>query len=309
MNDKKINIIVSIYNEEKNIPILFSEIKEQMKGYIYEVLFVNDGSKDNSLDELLTLKQTNKEVNIIDFSRNFGHEAAMIAGIDESNADINICMDADMQHPPNVLPQIIEKAIEGYNIVTLKREDRKDHNFFNKLLSRFFYFLFNIISPIKLEPNASDFFMVDKKVANILKRDYRERNRFLRGFVQILGFKKTSISYVAPKRIHGESNYSIRGLFKLSIQAIIAFSKRPLYLGVYLGVVFSVLSIFVAVYSIIMKIIGETPPGYTTLVVVVSSLFAIQFFLIGIIGLYLGFMFEEQKKRPLYIIDRIYKYE
>lgn len=298
-----LTIVISIYNEEKNIPLIYPEIESYLSEYNYNIVFVNDGSYDDSLTELQKLKSKNDNIKIINFSRNFGHEAAMIAGIDQSQDDYIICMDGDMQHPPSILPEILKQIENGYSIVTLKREDRKDHNYIKKLLSAFFYWFLNLISPLKLEPNASDFFMIDEKVATVLKKDYRERNRFLRGFVQSVGFRKTTVTYNAPGRIHGESSYNFSGLLKLSIQAIVAFSKRPLYIGIYLGVLFSVFSIILAIYSIIIKIFGDTPPGYTTLVVIISALFAIQFFIIGIIGIYIGFMFEEQKNRPIYIID------
>lgn len=305
MANYSISVVISVYNEEKNIPLIYSEINKYLKGNNHHFIFVNDGSYDRSLFELQKISAENTNVEILNFSRNFGHEAAMIAGIDRSNDDYIICMDADMQHPPSVLPEIIKEIEKGFNIVTLKRDHRSDHNIFKKVLSSSFYWFLNKISPIKLEPNASDFFMIDKKVASVLKKDYRERNRFLRGFVQSVGFSKSSVTYDAPSRIHGESNYNFAGLLKLSIQAIVAFSKKPLYIGIYLGVIFSFFSIIIAIYSIIMKIIGETPPGYTTLVVIISALFAIQFFIIGIIGLYIGFMFEEQKRRPIYIIDEL----
>ena len=148
--------------------------------------------------------------------------------------------------------------------------------------------------------------MISRKVKLILKNEYRERTRFLRGFIQSVGFKKTHIEYIASKRESGKSSYSLFVLMKLSINAIIAFSKQPLYLGIYLGLIFGGFSIVVAVYSLIMKFIDNTPPGYTTLIIVISLLFSIQFFIIGTIGVYIGFLFEEEKKRPIYIIDEIY---
>jgi dolichol-phosphate mannosyltransferase len=300
-----VNIIVSVYNESENLPLLAESLKKELKNINHTLTFVNDCSSDNSLQVLKEIKSNTSNVSIINFSRNFGHEAAMIAGIDNSKSDINICMDADMQHPPQIIPEIIEKAKQGYNIITLKRVTRQDHSKFKQLLSKLFYLLLNKLSPLKFEPNASDFFMVDKKVAAVLKKDYRERNRFLRGFVQSVGFNKTSLLYDAPDRANGESNYGFIKLFKLSINAIVAFSEKPLHLGLYLGVIFSILSIAVGLYSVIMKFTGVTPPGYTTLVVIMSAFFAVQFFLIGIIGLYIGFVFNEQKRRPIYIIEDI----
>ena len=300
-----LSVIVSVFNEEKNLKAFFDKLVHEIKEIETEIIFVNDGSYDNSLNILNDLKSQNNNIKIINLSRNFGHEAAMIAGIDNAKGEYILCLDADLQHPPEVIPKMLEKAKLGSDIVFAKRVSREDGGFFKKLLSKLFYKIINKMSPVRFEPNASDFFLISKRIQLILKNDFRERNRFLRGFIQSIGFKTTKVDFVATKRFAGESNYSLLSLMKLSIGAIVAFSKKPLYIGLYLGIIFAVFSFIIGIYSIIMKFAGTTPPGYTTLIVVISFLFSILFFLIGIIGLYIGFLFEEQKKRPIYIIDKI----
>jgi len=305
-NNIDISIIVSVFNEEDNLLNFILELEDYIKDYNYDVTFVNDGSYDKSLSILKKIKDTHQFINIISFSRNFGHEAAMLAGIDNAQGNYIICLDADLQHPPKKIIEMIEKAKLGFDIVTTRRISREDGGFIKKILSKIFYKFLNKISPVEFEQNASDFFLISRKIKLILQNEYRERTRFLRGFIQSVGFKKTHIEYNATKRKAGESSYSFFSLIKLSINAIIAFSKLPLYLGIYLGVIFGLFSIVIAIYSLIMKFIDNTPPGYTTLIIVISLLFSIQFFIIGIIGVYIGFLFEEQKKRPIYIIDKFY---
>jgi len=304
-NENLLSIVVSVYNEEKNLKAFFNELLNKTENINKEIIFVNDGSYDNSYKVLSDIKSTNTNVKIINLSRNFGHEAAMLAGIDNAKSEYILCLDADLQHPPEIIPEMLEKAKNGSDIVFAKRKRREDGGFIKKILSKLFYKLINKMSPVRFEPDASDFFLISKRIQLILINEFRERNRFLRGFIQSIGFKTATVDFIATKRFAGESNYSLLSLMKLSISAIVAFSKQPLYIGLYLGAIFGIFSLVVGIYSIIMKFIGTTPPGYTTLVVIISLLFSIQFFIIGIIGLYIGFLFEEQKKRPIYIIDKI----
>ena len=304
-NNIELSVVVSVYNEENNLLSFFNELDASTKDISREFIFVDDGSVDNSVSVLKEIKVKFPELRIISFSRNFGHEAAMLAGLDNANGDYIAFIDADLQHPPIKITEMLEQAKAGFDIITARRKFRKDGGFLKKMLSRLFYMLINKISPIKFEKNASDFFLISRKIQRILKTEYRERTRFLRGFIQSVGFKKSVVEYGASKRLSGESNYNLFSLMKLSINAIVAFSKQPLYLGIYLGLFFGVFSVIVTIYSIIMKFIGAVPPGYTTIVVIISLLFSIQFFIIGIIGLYIGFLFEEQKNRPIYIVDEI----
>jgi dolichol-phosphate mannosyltransferase len=304
-NELQISVVVPVYNEDKNIQPLYRELNPVLQSLTneYEIIFVDDGSTDGSKEILLRLSNTNKKVKVIHFSKNFGHEAAMTAGIDYSKGDAVICMDADLQHPPHKLNEMVQKFREGYQVVNMVRKENIGAGKLKNFLSFLFYRMFNMISANKLEPNASDFFLISRKVANSLIKDFRERTRFLRGFIQIVGFRRTKLEFVAPDRVAGESTYSMLKLFVHAINAMITFTNLPLRLGILLGSIFGIFSSIVGIYSIIMKLSGYVIPGYTTIVVMISFLFAIQFFITGIIGEYIGYIFTETKKRPIYIVQ------
>ena len=296
-----------MYNEEKALREFYKEtnkILEQIKnsGWEHELIFVNDGSADNSLSILEELAKEDHDVKLISFSRNFGHEAAMIAGIDHSTGDGIICMDADLQHPPECIPQIIEKFSAGYEVINMVRTKNKSAGLVKNITSSGFYWLINHISDVHFEPNASDFFAISSHVAQVLKDNYREKVRFLRGYVQNVGFKKTNIEYEARARVAGESKYSIKKLFIFSINTILCFSNMPLKLGIYAGVFSAALGVLVMVYTLCTR--QGAPSGYATIVVLLCFMFAMMFLLIGIIGEYIAILFTELKDRPVYIVEK-----
>lgn len=303
--DILISVIASVYNEESAIVKFFEVTKQELDKLeiTYEIIFVNDGSVDKSKELINKITAETEEASAIHFSRNFGHEAAMIAGIDYAKGEAIICLDADLQHPPFKIKEMLEKFKDGYDIVNMVCTKREDAGKLSRLASKYFYIFLNKISTIKIEANASDFFLISNRVAKILRKNYREKNRFLRGFIQQVGFKKTTIKFTAPKRISGESKYSLYKLLLFSIQAIATSSQMPLRVSVFMGVIFGIFSFIIGVYSLIMKVLGNPFSGYTTIVVLVSFAFSIQFFLLGIIGEYIGNIFTEHKKHPLYIID------
>ncbi len=304
-----LSIVVSVFNEEAVLPHFLQKLEEILSGLIAdsEVVLVNDGSTDGSLEIIGRYRKTSKmNIRVIEFSRNFGHEAAMIAGIDHARGEAIICMDSDLQHPPDQIPLMFRAFGQGEEIITMVREHRSDNGALKNWFSKKFYQFINRLSEYQLDENASDFFLISAPVAEVLRNDFRERNRFLRGFIQIVGFRKKSIPYSAPKRMAGESKYSFFKLLKLSANAIIAFSKLPLYLGVYIGVIFAFFSIILGFYTLAQFIYGNTPPsGYTTIVLFMSLSFSVLFILVGIIGTYVGYIFDENKARPLYIIRNI----
>ena len=304
---RKLSVVVSVYNEEKALREFYKEtnkILEQIKnsGWEHELIFVNDGSKDHSLDILEELAGMDKNVKIVSFSRNFGHEAAMIAGIDYSTGDGIICMDADLQHPPECIPKIIEKFDAGYEVINMVRTKNESAGLIKNITSSGFYWLINHISDVHFEPNASDFFAISRHVAQVLKDNYREKVRFLRGYVQNVGFKKTNIEYEARARVAGESKYSIKKLFIFSINTILCFSNMPLKLGIYAGVFSAALGVLVMVYTLCTR--QGAPSGYATIVVLLCFMFAMMFLLIGIIGEYIAILFTELKDRPVYIVEK-----
>lgn len=304
---RKLSVVVSVYNEEKALREFYKEtnkILEQIKnsGWEHELIFVNDGSADNSLSILEELAKEDHDVKLISFSRNFGHEAAMIAGIDHSTGDGIICMDVDLQHPPECIPQIIEKFSAGYEVINMVRTKNKSAGLVKNITSSGFYWLINHISDVHFEPNASDFFAISSHVAQVLKDNYREKVRFLRGYVQNVGFKKTNIEYEARARVAGESKYSIKKLFIFSINTILCFSNMPLKLGIYAGVFSAALGVLVMVYTLCTR--QGAPSGYATIVVLLCFMFAMMFLLIGIIGEYIAILFTELKDRPVYIVEK-----
>ena len=303
----KLSVVVSVYNEEKALREFYKEtnkILERIKksGWEHELIFVNDGSSDNSLSILEELAKEDHDVKLISFSRNFGHEAAMIAGIDHSTGDGIICMDADLQHPPECIPQIIEKFSADYEVINMVRTKNKSAGLVKNITSSGFYWLINHISDVHFEPNASDFFAISSHVAQVLKDNYREKVRFLRGYVQNVGFKKTNIEYEARARVAGESKYSIKKLFIFSINTILCFSNMPLKLGIYAGVFSAALGVLVMVYTLCTR--QGAPSGYATIVVLLCFMFAMMFLLIGIIGEYIAILFTELKDRPVYIVEK-----
>ncbi|MCL2327060.1 MAG: glycosyltransferase family 2 protein [Bacteroidetes bacterium] len=301
------SIVASVYNEEAGIQLFYNALSEAMQSLkiSYEIIFVNDGSRDNSLQFLQQFARTDKAMRVIDFSRNFGHEAAMLAGVDHAKGNAIICMDSDLQHPPALIAEMLQKHAEGFDVVNMVRTDRKDSSMLHKMRSKLFYKFMNGISSVKLAENASDFFLISRKVSSILRSDFRERTRFLRGIIQLVGFNKTTIAYVAPPRIAGESHYSFMKLLKLSFTAVSSFSNVPLRLGIFVGLLFIGVSVALIVYSIVMWLLGETIPGYTTLITFMSAFAGIQLFITGLIGQYMSYIFDEIKGRPIYIVNEI----
>lgn len=302
---KKISIIVSVYNEEE---VLFEFYRETIKVLLlienpYEIIFVNDGSVDGSRGILFKIAKDDENVRVVHFSRNFGHEAAMIAGIDNASGDYLICMDADLQHPPTLLPEMVRKFESGYDIINMVRTVNKSAGIIKNITSYMFYKVINRLSDIHLVINASDFFGISKRVADVLRSNYREKTRFLRGYVQNVGFNTTNIEYEAGKRFAGKSKYSIKKLFRFSMNTIMTFSNLPLKLGIYAGGMAAFLAIIMMIYTIVSFIRVGTPSGYATTICLICFMFSVLFFIVGIIGEYLGLILSEIKDRPIYIVE------
>lgn len=303
---KLLSVVVSVYNEELALREFYQETGAVLKAlppsWDYELLFVNDGSADRSLEILRELARRDSRVRVVEFSRNFGHEAAMIAGIDYARGDGIVCMDADLQHPPECLLEIVEKFDQGYEVISMVRMKNKTAGLVKNITSAAFYKLINHLSDVKFEPNASDFFAVSKAAADVLRNNYREKVRFLRGYVQSVGFNRTTIQYEARPRFAGESKYSLRSLFRFSINTILCFSDMPLKLGIYSGSAVAVFGILMMAYTIWTWAKYGTPSGYATIVVLMSFMFAMLFVIVGIIGEYIAILFSELKDRPIYIV-------
>ena len=308
---KKISIIVSVYNEEE---VLFEFYRETIKVLLlidnpYEIIFVNDGSVDGSRGILFKIAKDDENVKVVHFSRNFGHESAMIAGIDNASGDYLVCMDADLQHPPTLLPEMLRKFESGYDVINMVRTVNKSAGIIKNITSSMFYKVINRLSDIHLVSNASDFFGISKRVADVLRNNYREKTRFLRGYVQNVGFNTVNIEYEARKRYAGESKYSIKKLFRFSMNTIMTFSNLPLKLGIYAGSMAAFLAIIMMIYTIVSFIRVGTPSGYATTICLICFMFSVLFFIVGIIGEYLGLILSEIKDRPIYIVEEKINFE
>lgn len=303
---KLISVVVSVYNEELVLREFYQEtgkvLRELPDNWDYEFIFVNDGSRDKSLHILSELAEHDPRVKVINFSRNFGHEAAMIAGIDHAKGDGIVCMDADLQHPPECIPEIIEKFESGYEVINMVRTQNKTAGLIKNITSAAFYKVINHLSDVKFHANASDFFAMNRVAADVLRNNYREKVRFLRGYVQSIGFDRAVIEYEARPRFAGESKYSLKSLLKFSINTILCFSDLPLKLGIYSGCLTAAFGLIMMIYTIYTWFKYGAPSGYATIVVLISFMFAMLFMIVGIIGEYISILFSELKDRPIYIV-------
>ena len=307
---KTLSIVVSVYNEAKALDNFFSAFEDVKNNltWDYELIFINDGSTDSSLDILKEYSKRNNKAKVISFSRNYGHEAAMIAGIDHSIGDGVVCLDADLQHPLECIPQIIEKFESGFDVISMVRKKNESAGIIKNITSKMFYRLINLISSdAHFAENASDFFGVSRCVADTLKNEFRERIRFLRGYVQYVGFNKTVLEYEAAERSAGRSHYSIKNLIRLSTNTILCFSEFPLKLGTYAGMFSAFLGLVMLVYSLFTH--KGAPDGYSTLIAFNSFMFSVLFLLIGILGQYISVMLSEVKSRPIYLIQEKINFE
>ena len=307
LGTKKLSVVVSVFNEEGVLQKFYDAVKPCLDGLKmnYGLMFVDDGSNDSSLDIIRGLAGSDSHVEGISFSKNFGHEAAMLAGIDRADGDFIICMDADLQHPVEQIPRMLESFAGGADVISMIRTSNKDAGVIKNITSSGFYFIINALSENEMDKNASDFFGISKRVAEILRTDYRERVRFIRGYIQNVGFRKDKLEYKAADRAAGKSKYSLSRLFRFSMNTIICFSDAPLKLGIYAGAFAVLMGIIMTVYTIVTWIREGAPSGYATIIVLLCFMFGVLFFMVGIIGAYISVLFKEIKGRPIYIIEEI----
>lgn len=304
-DDPLISVIVPVYNEQASLVAFISRMKLSLAAHRYELLFVNDGSADNSEQVILTEQKDTANITLINFSRNFGKEIALTAGFDHMHGDVGISMDGDLQHPPELIQTLIEKWREGYDVVYTVREKRDDESWIKRVATRLFYRLFNKLSQLKLTEDASDFRLLDKKVVASLNQ-LRERSRFMKGLFSWVGYKSIGVSYMPDDRQGGSSSFSFVKLFNFALDGITAFSSLPLRIWSYIGMVFALGAfIYGGVLIVDTIIFGRDLPGYASLMVAIFFFGGIQLFSLGVIGEYVGRIFNETKDRPLYIIDTI----
>lgn len=312
MKKQNISIVISLYNEVEGIAYFWESLKKVLRNerhIFFEVIWVNDGSLDDTqsqIDDIIQNESIDNISNIsLEFSKNFGHESAMIAGIDNASGEAVICIDSDGQHPTEEIPKMIEVYNEGNDIVLMQRLKRDDSSYMKRKFSKFFYQMINYMSAIKFEENSTDFFLISKQIKKILKTNFRDQNRFIRGFIQSLGFSKKTLSFTAPARQYGESNYSYFSLLKLAFNAIFSFSNKPLRISVFLSIVFVLFTLVMIGYTIYVYFHGETAPsGYNTIIIFMSTSFSILFITLSVLSLYFEKLIQEVRKRPIYIIKQ-----
>jgi len=298
------SIIVPVMNEEGNVEFLSEKIIAILGNNIsFEIIFIDDGSTDNTLSIIKKLHKNNQQIKYLSFSRNFGHQFALKAGLDYAKGNCVISLDGDMQHPPELIPDMIEKwKNNGYDIVYTIRKDDKKLSLFKRISSRLFYRMINKISDISLEPGSADFRLMDKKVVDYL-RQFHESPLFFRGIIPWVGFKQYAIEYMPKERFKGTSKYSVRKMFNFALSGILSFSIKPLLLSIYLGAIISIFAFCFGIYAIIQKIIfNNTVSGWSSTIAVISIIGGIQLIVLGIIGIYLGKLFIDTKRRPSYLI-------
>jgi glycosyltransferase involved in cell wall biosynthesis len=302
---KKLSVVIPAYNEEKNICFLISELVRTLRStkYDFEFILVDDGSKDNTLNEIKVQSEIHHNVFFIELSKNFGKDYALKSGIDMAQGDAVITMDADLQHPPHLLPEMLKLWEEGFDIIYTYREDANPHvKAYQKAASKLFYKGINALSDITLENGISDFRLLDAKVIKELRK-IDEYEIFFRGMVKWVGFLQKGIPYTPAKRHTGEASYSFMNLAKLAVGSIMAFSVRPLYIATGLGLFFSLASLLYIPYIAISYFAGyDAVSGWASLIATISFFGGIQLLVLGIIGMYLGKIFLQTKHRPNYII-------
>ncbi len=307
MQKKQIDIIIPCYNENENILVIYNAvntifIEKLTAKYNHTFIFVNDGSTDNTSDILQNLSNEDPNVKYIQFSRNFGHQLALKAGLDNAMGDAVISMDADMQHPPELIPELIQKWEEGSQVVGTLRTYGDDVQEKKKKTSKCFYKMLNLISDVEIKDGSADFRLLDKAVVEVI-RAMKDNEPFLRGIVPWVGFRQIYIPYVAQKRYSGETKYTIKKMLTLALIGATSFSIKPLFFAVYLGFTFSLLSILYIPYVIWALISGSEVSGWASLIMTVVFFGGLQLIILGIIGIYIGKIFKQTKSRPIYIIQ------
>lgn len=300
------SVIIPIYNEELNIPSLVTRLRPVVDklGMSYELVFVNDGSRDNSLQLIKALAQTDERVRYIDFSRNFGHQVAVSAGIDLCKGEIIAIIDADLQDPPELIEQMVGLIHQGNQVVYAKRRSRKDKSVVKKLAYKTFYRLLARISNVDVPLDTGDFRVMTRKVAEVLK-NMPEQHKFLRGQIAWLGFKQAFVEYDRDVRAAGEPGYTYKKLFKLAFDGITGFSNAPLRLATMMGFVVSGISLLFILYALFGYFFfkSDMPKGWTSLMIAISFIGGVQLICLGIIGEYISRLQTDIRKRPLYIIN------
>lgn len=311
---KKISVVIPMYYEEEVVDICYKRVVNNLKKlsdkYNYEIIFINDGSKDSTLEILKKIASNDDNVKIISFSRNFGHQAAVTAGIRNVTGDAVIIMDADLQDPPELFEGMIEKWEEGYEVVYGKRKTREGESIFKLLTARMFYNILNKLSEIEIPKDTGDFRLVDRKVIDVIAT-LPEHNKFLRGLFSWVGFNQYAYEYNRVNRVAGKTKYPFKKMFKLATDGILSFSAKPLKIVGAIGIFSVIVSIIILIYSIVsyMFKLNSLTPGWTSIMCTMTFIGGIILISLWMIGEYIARIYEESLGRPEYIIDELINFK
>jgi dolichol-phosphate mannosyltransferase len=296
-----ISIVAPAYNEELNVRPLYEGIRKALPGEVLEIIFVDDGSRDSTAQCVRGLRAADPAVRLIRFGRNFGHQAALFAGLEAARGAAVITLDCDLQHPPELLGGMVDAWRHGASVVQMVRSQTVGASLFKNAASRAFYRFINLLSETPVTPGAADYQLLDREVVTAVMR-FRDRHPFLRGLVSWLGFPVLRIEYVAPARVAGKSGYSLRKMLRLSVHAVTGLSSKPLRAAFYCGFATAVFCVAYVAYALIELVRGNTVPGWTSVFVMVTFLGAVQLVSIAILGEYIGRIYEQSRGMPRYVI-------
>lgn len=304
---RKLSVVCPVYNEEAIIEEFYLELTNvlaTLNNYAYEIIFVIDKCPDQTWRILSNLAKIDKHLKLLLLSKRFGHQMSLVAGVDHCSGDVIIMMDSDLQHPPSLIPAMLEKYESGYDIVFTVRDDSQNIGFIKRNVSKLYYSIFNYFANIEISSSSSDFRLISKEVAEVFKNQIREPNQFLRGLYSWVGFNSTSVNFVTAKREKGKSKYSLRKSMELAINGMLAFSIVPLRFVAVLGISIALMSFLYAIAIFIKYLLYGIPvQGWISLGMLISFLGGLQLLALGVIGEYIGGIFEAVKNRPLYIVE------
>lgn len=308
MEKKKVSLVIPMYYEEKVANECYKRVKkclESLENYNYEIIFINDGSKDKTLEILEEIANKDSNVKIVSFSRNFGHQAAVTAGLKEVTGDAIVIIDADLQDPPELIPDMLKKWEEGNEVIYGKRKKRKGESAFKLLTAKMFYNTLNALSDVEIPKDTGDFRLVDRKVVDTIN-NLPEHNKFLRGLFSWVGYKQYAYEYERQERFAGETKYPLKKMLKLASDGIISFSTKPIKLVGALGIFSIIVSIGILIYALISYIfkLNSLSAGWTSIMVAVTFFSGVQLLSLWIISEYIGRIYDEAKGRPQYIVDK-----
>jgi len=303
---RKLSVICPVYKEEEVIAKFYKELKVTLvdvQNYDHEILFVVDPSPDRTFEILSQIARDDKRVRVLQLSNRFGHQMALLAGMDHCSGDLAIMMDSDLQHPPALIPRLLEKYEQGFDVVYTIREHTEGIFFLRKYLGDMYYKMLNSMSDVDIRQNAADFRLISHRVLTVFRSGLRERNQFIRGLISWIGFRQVAVTFQASERAGGRTKYSLKRVIRFATDGVVSFSKKPLQISIYMGFIFAACGFFLGALTIVQYFMySYLPSGWATTTVLISFFSGVQLLSVGLLGTYVGAIFDEVKGRPHYII-------